>query len=269
MPEPATGGALRGLVVLVTRPAAQAGTLCRLIEAEGGTALRLPLIEIAPVADEPAAARRLAAARRSALWIFSSTNAVEQAARLAPPPWPPCAAVGVATAAALHALGCAGVLVPEAGDGAAALLARAELAGVAGQRIATIGGEQPLPLLEEALRARGAIVEVIPVYRRVAVAQAPDDVARALAKAAVIVVASAEALRHLHALTPPSARAQLLARPLVLPSRRVVETARELGFGLTPQVPQQVSDAGFVEVLRGLAPVLAQPGAEVRSTDSP
>jgi uroporphyrinogen-III synthase len=51
---------LGGRGVLVTRPAAQADGLCRLIEAAKGRAIRLPTIEIAPAADPREAAALLA-----------------------------------------------------------------------------------------------------------------------------------------------------------------------------------------------------------------
>ena len=51
---------LGGRGVLVTRPAAQAETLCRLIVAANGRAIAVPSIEIAPVLD-PAGATALLA----------------------------------------------------------------------------------------------------------------------------------------------------------------------------------------------------------------
>lgn len=251
MPEAPATDSLHGCRVLVARPAAQARTLCTMIEAAGGRARSLPLLEIAEVADPAAAAARLAAARGADRWIFSSTNAVRHAAALQPPPWPAAAAVGEATAAALEALGLRAVLRPEAGDGAAALLAHPALADVAGQRIALIAGEQPLPDLERCLRARGAVVDSIAVYRRLPVAHAPQAVAEAIADSDIAIVPSAEALRQLARLTPPEARAALLALRLALPSPRVVETARELGFRHTPLMPQRVSDAAYLDLLRG------------------
>ena len=68
-------GPLSGLGVLVTRPKDQAEPLCRLIEAAGGRALKLPGLVIAPATDS-AAARRLLAAD-SDLLIFISRNAVD------------------------------------------------------------------------------------------------------------------------------------------------------------------------------------------------
>ncbi|GAC1629533.1 MAG: hypothetical protein NVS9B10_20840 [Nevskia sp.] len=266
MPEaPASTGdgadSLRGCHVLVARPAPQSAALCALIQAAGGTAESLPLLAIVPVADPAAAAARLARARAAQRWIFSSTNAVNHAAALAAQPWPTCAAVGAATAAALEALGLDDVLCPASGDGAEALLALPVFAQVEGRHIVLISGEQPLPLLETRLRERGARVELIAVYRRAPVAQAPERIARSLARADLAIVPSAEALQQLLHLTPAGSRAVLLDLQLALPSPRVVEKARELGFRRTPLLPQRVSDAAYLDVVRQHCRTLRRAGS--------
>jgi len=45
-------GRLAGLTVLITRPRHQADGFCKLIETEGGRALRFPVIEIADVDNQ-------------------------------------------------------------------------------------------------------------------------------------------------------------------------------------------------------------------------
>lgn len=247
MPE--TRARLDGLTVLVARPAAQAEALCRLIELAGGRALRLPLFEIAAVADPAAAAARLRAATGYDRWLFTSRNAVRHAADLWPPPWPPAAAVGAVTAAALTALTGSEALAPDTGDGAEALLAHPALQRIAGQRLLIVTGEQTLPRLEAGLRERGAAVEVVAVYRRLAVGHPPARVAELLARADVAILPSGEALARLVALTPAAAQPRLLALQLALPSPRVVETARVLGFLRPPLLPSRVADAAYLEVL--------------------
>jgi uroporphyrinogen-III synthase len=244
-----TTARLDGLTVLVARPAAQADTLCRLIEAAGGRAIRLPLFAIAAVADPAEVAAVLAAHRDAARWLFTSTNAVHHAAALCPPPWPALAAVGAVTAAALNRLtGCA-VVAPLAGDGAAALLAHPALAEVGGQRLLIVTGEGTLPILGDGLAVSGARVRVLPVYRRVAVEHGPEAVAAAIAAADIALVPSAESLLRLVALTPAAARAALLRLPLALPSPRVLETARSCGFSHEPLLPTRVDDAAWLDTL--------------------
>ena len=241
---------LDGLSVLVARPAAQADGLCALIEAAGGHALRLPLHAIEAVADPAAVAARLAAATSFDGWLFTSTNAVDHAHACCPPPWPKLAAVGAVTAASLSRLTGQPVLTPLRGDGAAALLDHPGLGTVDGQRLLIVTGEQTLPLLEDGLKARGAQVSVLPVYRRMAISHPPDTVADLLRRADLAVIPSSEALHRLCALTPPEARQCLHALQLAVPSPRVLETARTLGFTRTPLLPERVSDAAYLDVLR-------------------
>ncbi len=240
---------LAGLGVLVTRPAHQAQALCELLQQVGASVERLPLLAIEPAGDEAALAARLRQARDRDHWIFTSANAAQQAARLDAGPWPLLAAAGAATAAALHQAGHGGALVPAGLDGAAGLLADPRFAAPAGSRILIVTGDNTLPELASGLRARGAEVEVLAVYRRVPVAHAPQAVAQALAASQVAIVSSGEALAHLLALTPADARERLLSLQLALPSPRMIEKAREAGFTQTPLLPARVSDAAYVELL--------------------
>ncbi|MBX6420762.1 MAG: uroporphyrinogen-III synthase [Nevskia sp.] len=240
---------LSGLRVLVTRPAHQSQTLCRLIEEAGGRVLRLPLLAI-----EPRAAPELAAAVREAradeVWIFTSANAVRAAAPSMGDRWPAQVyAAGQATAAALRDCGCRHAVAPEDSRGAESLLALPALRDLAGRRVRLFTGENALPRLADGLRAAGARVEAFAVYRRVPVAHGPDAVRAALEQAEVAIVSSGEALEHLVRLTPADARARLFALQLALPSARVVEKARELGFAKIPWLPSRVADAAYVELL--------------------
>lgn len=225
-----------------------------LIEQAGGLALRLPLFEIGDVADRPAAAACLAAARTDDRWLFTSVNAVRHASALCPLPWPATAAVGAVTARALQQLTGVEAIAPEDGDGAAALFEHPALQAIAGQRFLVVTGEQTLPVLEAGLRARNAEVEVLAVYRRLAIEHRPAVVARMIAAADVAIVPSGEALARLVAITPDGAQQKLKAMQLALPSPRVIETARVMGFQRPPLLPPRVSDAAYLEVLSRHAP---------------
>lgn len=246
-------GTLSGRRVLVTRPAHQADNLCRLIEAEGGTPIRLPLLTIEPAASPAEAQRRLAAGHD--LWIFTSVNAVRNALPLAGGRLPPrLAAIGPATAAALAAAGGAAAATPLAGASSEALLERPELRDVAGQRILIVTGADGLDVLERVLHARGATVERAEVYRRVALPYPPEAVLAALRRTDVVVATSSQALEHLLRLTPEDARKLLLRKPLVVPSARMVEKARDLGFMQPPRVAEPVSDAAFCAACAAVPP---------------
>jgi len=233
---------LAGIRVLVTRPAHQAENLCRMIEAEGGTAVRLPLLTIEPATQLAEARRRLAVPRD--LWIFTSANAVRHAQPLIAGPWPArVAAIGPATADALALAGQADAVTPLSGSSSEALLELPELQSLAGARVLIVTGEGGRDLLERGLAARGAAVERAEVYRRVPLPYPPDAVASALRKCDVVVVTSGELLEQLLRLTPEGSRAALLKKPLVVPAARVVEKARELGFVQPPRLAEPVSDA--------------------------
>ena len=140
MSEDTVSDSLAGLRVLVTRPAHQADSLCRMIEARGGKALRLPLLSIEPVTSA-AVERQLHAARGYDWWIFTSTNAVQQARRLLPADWPAqLAAVGAATAAALESAG-RDITTPQGAYSSEALLALPQFQQVRGQNILLVTGE--------------------------------------------------------------------------------------------------------------------------------
>lgn len=245
------GGRLQGVRVLVTRPASQAATLCRLVESEGGVPLRLPLLSIEPVFS-PALAR-LRLATPADCWIFTSANAVRHAAPLvAGVAWPPrVAAIGPATAAALG--GAPTVTLPLEGASSESLLALPELADLRGQRVLLITGEGGLGQLEPALAARGAAVDRAEVYRRVPLPYPGEVVLSFLRRCGVVVVTSGEALEHLLRLVPGEARPMLRRKPLVLPSARVVERARELGLEGAESVEGPMSDAALLAACERVA----------------
>lgn len=240
---------LQGLRVLVTRPADQAETLCRLLEGHGASVTRLPLQAIEPTRQAGAAARRLQETRSAQAWIFTSANAARHARQLDAGVWPPCIAVGPATAAALAQLGITGVVVPAERHDSEGVLALTELADVQGRDFVVITGEGGRESIESELAARGARVERVEVYRRVALPHTPDAVARALEGIDAMIVTNGESLQQLVARVPPAVRPALLATQLVVPSRRVVEQALELGFTATPLVPEQIADAGYFRCL--------------------
>lgn len=228
-------GALAGLAVVVTRPAAQAEPMARALEADGAEALLLPSLCIEALRLDAAA---LAAAdpRRYDDLVYTSVNAV--AAALAQLPRPQGArlfAVGSATRAALEAHGLAAI-APD-GPGAASsegLLALPEFAAPAGRRVLILRGVGGRELLRDTLRARGAEVTCAELYRR---APAPPDLAvlariealRRAGRSCVLAVSSVESLDALLAGIGAHWRAELLALPLLVPGSRVAAAAAARG----------------------------------------
>lgn len=161
---------LRGIVALVTRPQGQGGALCAAIRACGGEAVEFPLLDIEALHTPDAAFR--AALSSHTLAIFISTNAVARARSMLERsgfPWPEalaCLAVGDATRAALRDAGLPVVEAHSQAMNSEELLAHPLLRDVHGRRILILKGEGGRELLATALRARGALVEELALYRR-------------------------------------------------------------------------------------------------------
>lgn len=244
--------AVRGVRVLVTRPAHQADNLCRLLEEAGATALRLPLLKIDAPGD-PAAAQALLRQSGNFDWlVFTSVNAVRAAAPWLPTPVagrPRIACIGAATAAALTAAGFPPALTPESGFTSEDLLASPAMNEVSGLRVLLIRGAGGRDILPVTLTARGARVETAIVYRRVPEAVAPDRVTALLERSDIAIVTSGEILERLLHVTPAESRGRLLTLQLVVPSPRVVQNAIEAGFGPRPLAPASVSDIDFVNLV--------------------
>lgn len=249
MPSPRTTD-LRGACILVTRPAHQANALCQLIEQAGGSALRLPLFEIVPSAPDAVLSARLATALYADWWLFTSANAAHAAATLCPPPWRPAiAAVGAATAAALRSEGVADVRVPASRYSSAALLELESFQHPQGLRCVIVTGEEGRTELADKLAARGAHVETLALYRRRAVAHAPDRVNTQLHACDAIVLTSGEGAARLVEITPDESRDTLFSSTMLVPSTRVAEKVRELGFTVPPLLPEQIADPAMVDAL--------------------
>lgn len=158
---------LAGRRIVVTRARAQASDLTSRLTALGADVVQAPVIRVEPLPD--LAALQQALTRISSYeWVaFTSQNAVEivcdQTTNFATTK---IAAIGPATAGALSQRGVRVALVPER-HVAESLADAIALHDVKGKRILVPAAERARPALEEGLRARGAIVDVIPVYRTV------------------------------------------------------------------------------------------------------
>jgi uroporphyrinogen-III synthase len=246
---------LHGKRILVTRPAAQAGTLARMIEQEGGQALRFALLEIAP-ADDPAPLQRaIAQLGDYAMAIFISPNAVAFSLPqiLAAGPWPAtlqAAAIGPGSAAQLVCEGMIKAVSPAARFDSEALLELPEFqsSAVAGTRILILRGNGGRELLADTLRQRGAQVDAVTCYQR----SAPGDAATLVSLLRnrpldALTISSSEGLRNLQALLDTVAFAQLQALPLFVPHQRIAQEAAGLGFSCV--VLTAPADAGIIESL--------------------
>ena len=255
MPSEPAQSNLKGVRVLVTRPANQADALAHLIEAEGGEAIRLPTIEIAPPTDPAALDAVLKRWADFHLTIFISPNAVRAAMpRLRAfglPPTAPCAAVGQGTQQVLRTEGFENVLAPSTGFDSESLLELLPAASVAGKNILIVRGAGGRELLSETLSARGARIGHAECYRRLPPHQ-PDGASLARLQRGeidIISITSVEGLQNLYALVAPADRARLLATPVLVVGERQAKAGQALGF-TSVQIAARASDAAILDALR-------------------
>ncbi|WEF35366.1 uroporphyrinogen-III synthase [Pseudoduganella chitinolytica] len=231
--------------VVITRPLAQALPLAEQVRAIGRAAEVLPLLEIVPLADQPALAAALARLQDYALVAFVSPNAIDAAfAHIAA--WPPgvtLAVLGEGSRAALaaHGITPADVAIVSPADTANSdsehLLQTLDLAALRGRRVLIVRGESGRELMADGLRAAGAHVTTIAAYRRSVPALTPalaDRLARLLAVPNDWVITSSEALRGLLQLLAAVPGDDLVAKmqqqQLIVPHARIAATAHELGL---------------------------------------
>lgn len=222
---------LAELTVLVTRPAAQAATLCAQVAKHGGVAIAFPAIEIQPVESS-----LTQVSLDHDLIVFVSVNAVAHGVRLIQKgPSTRIAAIGRATAAALAEAQMPADIVPNAAFNSETLLAHPDLGLIAGARVLIVHGEGGREVLQTAFIAHGMAVETREVYRRVR--PQVDERARADLEAKwsdegidVVTVTSIETLRNLITMLSERGRELLRGTPLLVASRRIMEAAEAEGL---------------------------------------
>jgi len=298
---------LFGKRVLITRTRSQASTLARLLAEEGAIPIELPAIEIEPTADPTAVASAIEdlQAGRYAWAVFTSANAVDlwfghlrdrnvdaRAFGAATRPGGPTlvAAIGPATADALAAHGITADVVP--GEYIAEALTsvilsadsllsqnnasprRNPAAGWKGPtpessfpRILLPRAESARPELVEGLRALGAQVDEVTLYRAAVPETAPAEALSLLREGAIDIVTftSSSTVRNLAAMlngdlskligTSPLSRASgdgpgVRDRPLITCIGPITaKTAEELGLRVDV-VAEEYTVEGLVRAIR-------------------
>ena len=249
-----TDVSLAGVGVLVTRPQHQATELVDAIECCGGKAIQFPTIQI--VARDPAHVSSDAAELSDPdIAIFVSSNAVQHGLQYAQHAH--IAAVGPATAAAIEAAGRSVDILATTGFDSEHLLAKAELADMAGKTIRIIRGQDGRELLATTLRKRGARVDYLSVYERAVPnydAAAIDAIATEwkLGGINVVTAMSVATLNNLIALLPEPTLNLLARTPLVTPAARVLKEA----LNLFPDLPAVLSNGPEAdEMVRTIAAI--------------
>jgi uroporphyrinogen III methyltransferase/synthase len=244
---------LHGKKVVVTRARAQASELARRLDALGAEPIELPAIRIEPRIDTDEVRRAVEALHTYALVCLTSSNGVRllfeamaaqgrDARALANAS---VAAIGAGTEAALAAHGVIADIVPERFVGEE-LVGALEALDLQGKPVLIARAAEARELLPDALRKRGAEVDVVVLYDTVAEDPDPEALERAR-EADFITFTSSSTVRNFVAASrngiPEGAK-------IVSIGPVTSEAAREAG--LTVDVEAQRHDIdGLVEALLG------------------
>lgn len=224
---------LRNVTVVITRPAGTAGPLSRRVRKLGGIPVSVPGLSLRAIEDASAVDAALRGALQGDVLIFTSPAAVRFAADILPlATRATVVAVGRGTARALRTANLPDARFPETSQDSEGVLGLPELATVKGKRVALIGAPGGRGLLREQLLARGALLDEVHVYHRVAprIDRRHIDPLLKLSRRSAVLLSSAEALDHLHrALIAPAWR-RLVQAVAVVSSERLRDIALETGF---------------------------------------
>ncbi|MGR8921121.1 MAG: uroporphyrinogen-III synthase [Gammaproteobacteria bacterium] len=253
MAGPATA-VLDGYSVLLTRPSDTNEPLARMVEAAGGTAIRAPMMIVAPVEDGPATETALAALDDAEIVVFVSRNAVEFGLDLldrrgASLDGRAVFAVGLGTAGTLAARGVGEVTVPANEFSSEGLLRLDALTAAA------VRGRGGRETLAGTLTERGAAVTYCECYER----RKPAVVlAEALAAAGVKVpdaglATSVEALANLVEKIEQEGIDRLFDMQMIVVGRRVAAEVESLGFTRRPLVVDNPSNDSIMARLEAWA----------------
>ena len=250
------GRPLHGRRIVVTRARAQASELARRLDALGAEPIELPAIRIEPRLDSDEVRRAVESLHAYALVCLTSPNGVNllfeamaaqgrDARALANAS---VAAIGAGTEAALAAHGVLADIVPErfVAEELVEALDKLELAG---KPVLIARAAEARELLPDALRSKGAEVDVVTLYETVAEEPDPDALERAR-DADFITFTSSSTVRNF---------VQAAGKDGVPEGARVVsigpvtsETAREAGLTVDIEAERHDID-GLVEALLSVA----------------
>jgi uroporphyrinogen-III synthase len=207
--------------------------MSRRVRKLGGIPVSVPGLSLRATEDASAVDADLRRALEGDVLIFTSPAAVRFAADVLPlATRATVIAVGRGTARALRTAKLADVRFPETSQDSEGVLGLPELADVHGRRVALVGAPGGRGVLRTQLVARGAVLDEIHVYHRVAprLDRRHIDPLLKLTRRSAVLLSSAEALDHLHrALIAPAWR-RLVQAVAVVSSERLRDVAVQVGF---------------------------------------
>jgi uroporphyrinogen-III synthase len=221
--------ALEGRKILVTRPIRQSNGLGDLIEQQGGEAIVFPVIEITAIDVKQWGEWN---PQQTNWLVFVSRNAVEQFLE--------------GTAQALRENGLTVDLQPELSNGSEGLLQLPEWQQMTQQQVVIVRGEGGRELMADTLRARGAKISYLEVYRR----QLPtvsSELQQQACSADWLTATSANGVTNLLNLLSASCP-QVLQKPLLVVSERIKAFAVQQGFKRV-YVSLDASDGAIIQRL--------------------
>lgn len=233
------------MTVLITRPKAQSLALANLLTQQGLSVIIFPVVDVAKPTHP------LPTITVADISIFISPTTVRALFAQVPDfQADNVFAIGAGTAQCLAEFGIEHCLFPlqESSQG---LLAMPALQDVLGQRINIFAGEAGSRTLQEALGARGALVEMLYTHRRVlpkyeAVPWQPSEVD-------VSICTSSQSLIHLRTLIDQLGLSVLLDKPLVVIKELMIEQARHMGFKSAIIAANGAGNAAILKALQSLA----------------
>lgn len=246
---------LNGLRILITRPARQAQSLIDQIQKYAGIAVPFPTQEIVPTKNIKKVELILKKLKQFDFVIFISPNSAFHIAKSIDSIcsfWPENSkilATGPGTALALKQceLPCHGY--PEKDFSGKGLLNLAMLQNLNQKKILIIKGEGGRSYLARALKARGAQVDNLNVYKRQLpkidkFTYIPDE-----KSIDVIICTSHNGLKNLVSLIYPYWQAILLEKQLLVISPRLKDSAKKLGFVKPPLISDNATNTAILKTL--------------------
>ena len=248
---------LKGVKVLVTRPAHQNQKLYDLVRAHGGEPVVCPLIKIEPTYAHEALLTVLTRIDDIDIAIFVSTNAVthglgalrSQGQTLSE--LTQVFAVGATTALMLQAADIRVDGVPSGLSGANGLRALPTFRNVSNQRVVVFRGNGGESSLLEWLKNEGARVFVAETYRRAMPIEINPAVIELCQQATidVITLTSVTSVEHLFALLPDNTHRMLKNATVVTLSQRIARYCESQGFQGAILVADAANDQALVETI--------------------
>jgi uroporphyrinogen-III synthase len=246
--------ALHGLRVLITRPAHQAKELATQTQSYGGIAIHFPTLEITRTNNIKKIILVLKGLNQYKFIIFISPNSVFKTAEYIHGIWPnwpsntKTIATGPGTALALKQRDLPSDHCPEVDFNGIGLLNLAELQDIKQKKILLIKGEGGRLHLAKSLRARGAQIDNLNVYKRQLPKIDKDNVPN-LETIDVIICTSHSGLKNLVSLLYPYWQDNLFQKQLLVISPRLADSAKKLGFVKPPLISDNATNTAILQIL--------------------